>query len=206
MQLILLLALLAPEQCANGQCYAPVHYAPVHPPQVRHAPVYPDDYKLVASSNLEKVPTTTVNGEELGPKGWVWLTKQGLFGWGSQIQSGDYKGMWRVERKVKPAPRPQVPSFVSWLNSIRARAGLRPVGWDQNLANWASRNSAACQGRGLGHFVMGPARRQNAAMGSPATIGGQWMNSPPHRAAMLDPSVTAIGLAGIGSYWTLNFR
>lgn len=202
MQLILLLTLTTAvvEQCANGQCVPQRYYAP----QVRHAP---DDYKLVASSDLEAAKTTVnAAGEELGPKGWVWLTKQGLFGYGSQIQSGEYKGMWRVDRKVKPAPRPIVPPFVSWLNGVRARAGLRPVGWDQNLANWASRNSAACQGRGLGHFVMGPARRQNAAMGSPASIGGQWMNSPPHRAAMLDPSVTAIGLAGVGSYWTLNFR
>ena len=39
----------------------------------------------------------------------------------------------------------------------------------------------------MGHFVMGPARRQNAAMGSFANIGSMWMNSPAHRAALLDP-------------------
>ena len=51
---------------------------------------------------------------------------------------------------------------------------------------------------------MGPARRQNSAMGSSATIGSQWMGSPAHRAALLDPSIRAIGLAAVGAYWTFN--
>ncbi|MDB5351445.1 MAG: hypothetical protein JWN86_2692 [Planctomycetota bacterium] len=94
--------------------------------------------------------------------------------------------------------------FLAWLNGTRARHGLSAVGWDQNLANWAAQNSAAQTRRGLGHFVMGPARRQNSAMGSAASIGSMWMNSPAHRAALLDPSIRAIGLAGAGAYWTFN--
>ena len=94
--------------------------------------------------------------------------------------------------------------FTNWLNSVRAQYGLAAVGYDANLESWAAANSAQQAARGLGHFVMGPARRQNSAMGSSASIGSQWMNSPAHRAALLDPSITRIGLAGNGSYWTFN--
>ena len=50
----------------------------------------------------------------------------------------------------------------------------------------------------MGHYVMGPARRQNSAMGSYASIGSMWMASPAHRAALLDPSIRWIGIAGLG--------
>ena len=95
-------------------------------------------------------------------------------------------------------------SFLAWLNSTRAQHGLSAVGYDQNLANWAAQNNAHQNSRGLGHYVMGPARRQNSAMGSGSSIGSMWMNSPAHRAALLDPSIRAIGLAGAGMYWTFN--
>ncbi len=94
--------------------------------------------------------------------------------------------------------------FTSWLNGVRASYGLSAVSYDGNLENWAHANNAQQAARGLGHFVMGPARRQNAAIGSSATIGSQWMNSPAHRAGLLDPSITRVGLAGSGSYWTWN--
>jgi uncharacterized protein YkwD len=94
--------------------------------------------------------------------------------------------------------------FLSWLNGTRARHGLPAVGYDQNLANWAAQNNAHQNSRGIGHYVMGPARRQNSAMGGFSSIGTMWMNSPAHRATLLDPSIRAIGLAGAGAYWTLN--
>jgi uncharacterized protein YkwD len=104
---------------------------------------------------------------------------------------------------------PMVPAgdpygFTAWLNSTRARYGLPPVGYDPNLSNWAAANNGQQQARGLGHFVMGPARRQNAAMGHAAGIGAQWMASPAHRAALLDPTIRWIGIAGLGAYWTFN--
>lgn len=94
--------------------------------------------------------------------------------------------------------------FLNWLNATRAQYGLSAVGWDQNLSNWAAQNNAQQNARGIGHFVMGPARRQNSAMGNSASIGSMWMNSPAHRAALLDPSIRFIGLAGAGAYWTFN--
>lgn len=94
--------------------------------------------------------------------------------------------------------------FLAWLNSTRAQYGLPAVGWDQNLCNWAAQNNAQQNARGMGHHVMGPARRQNSAMGSASSIGSMWMNSPAHRAALLDPTIRFIGLAGSGAYWTFN--
>lgn len=112
---------------------------------------------------------------------------------------------------AQPAQAPQAAvsygdpyGFTSWLNSVRAQYGLAPVAYDANLTNWAASNNNAQLARGMGHHVMGPARRQNAAIGSSASIGGQWMNSPAHRAALLDPSIRAIGIAGAGQYWTFN--
>lgn len=94
--------------------------------------------------------------------------------------------------------------FLSWLNSTRASYGLSAVGYDANLASWAAMNNAQQNARGIGHHVMGPARRQNSAMGSGSSIASMWMNSPAHRAALLDPTIRFIGLAGSGAYWTFN--
>lgn len=94
--------------------------------------------------------------------------------------------------------------FTAWLNSVRASYGLSAVGYDANLASWANMNNAQQQARGIGHFVMGPARRQNSAMGNYASIGSMWMASPAHRAALLDPTIRMIGIAGAGAYWTFN--
>ena len=111
---------------------------------------------------------------------------------------------------AQPQPQPvYVPAgdpygFTNWLNSTRASYGLPSVGYDPNLTNWASVNNSHQNSRGLGHFVMGPARRQNSAMGHYASIGSMWMASPAHRAALLDPSIRFIGIAGMGAYWTFN--
>jgi uncharacterized protein YkwD len=94
--------------------------------------------------------------------------------------------------------------FLGWLNATRASYGLPAVGHDPNLSSWAAENNNHQAARGMGHFVMGPARRQNAAMGSFANIGSMWMNSPAHRAALLDPTIRWMGIAGLGAYWTFN--
>jgi uncharacterized protein YkwD len=94
--------------------------------------------------------------------------------------------------------------FLGWLNATRAAYGLPAVGHDPNLSGWAAENNNHQAARGMGHFVMGPARRQNAAFGSFASIGSMWMNSPAHRAALLDPTIRWMGIAGLGAYWTFN--
>ncbi len=94
--------------------------------------------------------------------------------------------------------------FTQWLNGVRASYGLPAVGYDANLESWAAANNSQQSVRGMGHYVMGSARRQNSAMGAFSNIGAMWMNSPAHRAALLDPTIRAIGIAGLGAYWTFN--
>jgi uncharacterized protein YkwD len=98
--------------------------------------------------------------------------------------------------------------FVGMLNRIRAAAGLRPVAYDPNLSAWASRNNAAQSTRGLGHHV-NPGCRQNSGWNYPdvSSVTAGWMGSPGHRAAMLAPEITRVGIAyGPGPYWTMNAR
>jgi hypothetical protein len=102
-----------------------------------------------------------------------------------------------------PAPAGDPYGFLGWLNSVRATYGLGAVGYDANLSNWAAVNNQQQQTHGLGHFVMGPARRQNSAMGA-SFPGSMWMASPAHRAALLDPTISWIGIAAAGAYWTFN--
>jgi cysteine-rich secretory family protein len=138
-------------------------------------------------------------------KQWVWLKSQELWGYGYQRSDG----LWVIDpgskRKAAPVdPNAEPTGFLSWLNSTRAAFGLPAVGHDPNLSSWAAVNNAQQQARGMGHHVMGPARRQNCAMGPGSNIGSMWMNSPAHRAALLDPSIRWIGIAGMGAYWTFN--
>jgi len=111
-----------------------------------------------------------------------------------------------VPQPAYAAPRPAGDpyGFTVWLNATRASYGLSAVGYDPNLSGWAAQNNAQQQSRGMGHYVMGPARRQNSATGNFSQIGAMWLASPPHRAALLDPSIRWIGIAGMGAYWTFN--
>ena len=101
-------------------------------------------------------------------------------------------------------PRLDAYGFTNWLNGVRASYGLPAVGYDPNLESWASMNSAQQATSGMGHYVMGPARRQNSAMGGFPGVESMWMASPAHRAALLDPSIRWIGVAAYGAYWTFN--
>jgi Cysteine-rich secretory protein family len=94
--------------------------------------------------------------------------------------------------------------FTEWLNGVRAQNGRGPVGHDANLSAWASANNGQQLARGMGHHVMGAARRQNSGVGAAGTVWQMWMASPAHQAALLDPTITMIGIAASGSYWTFN--
>jgi hypothetical protein len=116
----------------------------------------------------------------------------------------EHVGKYKITRVFTPPGDPY--GFIGWLNQTRAAYGLSAVGYDANLSNWAAMNNDQQTARGMGHHVMGPASRQNAAMGAFENIGAMWMNSPAHRAALLDPTITSIGIAGLGAYWTFNAR
>jgi uncharacterized protein YkwD len=96
--------------------------------------------------------------------------------------------------------------FLGWLNAERARRGFSPVTWDAALAADAAANNAQQSARGLGHFYLGSARRQNAGMGALGQVESMWLASPAHAAALFDPSIRLVGLAGAGPYWTYNAR
>lgn len=107
--------------------------------------------------------------------------------------------------QLPPAYPSQDPyGFVAWLNGVRAQNGRGAVGCDANLCNWAAVNNGQQQARGMGHHVMGPARRQNAGMGAASAVWQMWMQSPAHQAALLDTTITQIGIAANGAYWTYN--
>lgn len=112
---------------------------------------------------------------------------------------------------VEAAPAPATPAgdpygFATILNGYRAQVGLSPVAVDGNLSAWASQNNAAQCHRGLGHHVL-PGCLQNSGWNytSAWEVFVGWLNSPGHRANMLSPSITRMGIAyGPGPYWTLN--
>lgn len=182
------------------------------PGQVGQAPPAP---KVEQAAKTEVAPN----------KQWFNLTNQpGWQGYGALSANG-----WVITEKfrktgtteevppAKPGEATQQPAvasatvetsdpygFLSWLNATRASYGLPAVGHDPNLSAWAAENSVRQAAQGMGHYVMGPARRQNAAMGAYANIGSMWMNSPGHRAALLDPTIRWMGIAGLGAYWTFN--
>jgi hypothetical protein len=145
------------------------------------------------------------------PKAWVWLTTQGVWGYGYQIQEGPNRGLWRIDPETKRAPEELVPAtdpygFAAFLNQYRAAAGLPPLAYDHELSAWAAENNAAQSHHGIGHHVV-PNCYQNSAWNTPdaASTAEEWMNSRGHRANMLSPSVTRFGIAyGPGPYWTMN--
>ena len=60
----------------------------------------------------------------------------------------------------------------------------------------------------LGHHVS-PNCNQNCAKNTPdaESVGQAWMESPGHRANMLDTTSSRFGIAfGPGPYWTMNTR
>jgi uncharacterized protein YkwD len=144
-------------------------------------------------------------------KQWVWLAKQGVWGYGYLIQEGQHRGLWRIDLDSKRSFEEQVPAtdlygFAAILNGYRAAAGLPPLAYDPDLSAWAAQNNVEQSSRGLGHHV-NPNCSQNCAWNTPhaASTAEEWMNSPSHRANMLAPSISRFGIAfGPGPYWTMN--
>ncbi len=169
---------------------------PTYSPQVYQTAGAPQTYQPVASA-----PVQTAAPQPTAPQAPQ----------GTQIVPVSYTTEATAPAYAPAAPAEVAPAytgdpygFLGWLNATRASYGLPAVGHDPNLSSWAAENNNHQAARGMGHFVMGPARRQNAAFGSAATIGAQWMNSPAHRAALLDPTIRWMGIAGLGAYWTFN--
>lgn len=162
----------------------------------------------IAMTTSSRMPERTAK-----PKQWVWLEKQGVWGYGYEIKDGPFCGLWRVDpdSKLKPedlAPTADPYGFMACLNAYRAFAGLAPLSYDPDLSTWAAHNNVAQTSYGLGHHV-NPNCCQNSAWNvhDAASVAAAWMQSPGHRANMLNPSISSFGIAyGPGPYWTMNAR
>ncbi|MGY1988303.1 CAP domain-containing protein [Blastococcus sp. SYSU DS0669] len=111
------------------------------------------------------------------------------------------------------------------VNAERAKAGCGPVGGDAGLASVARAHSADMRDRGFFDHVnpdgVGPfdradragvsARAENIARGQsgPAAVMTSWMNSPGHRANILNCGLTRLGVGVAtgsgGPWWTQLF-
>ncbi len=116
--------------------------------------------------------------------------------------------------------QPQTPNAERALfdaaNRDRAAQGLAQLRWDDALANAARQHAVLMAQRNtLSHQFPGEAALQdrarltgarfteiaeNVAEGPSAdVIHSSWMHSPPHRANLLDPELTAVGIAVVGA-------
>lgn len=107
------------------------------------------------------------------------------------------------------APADHRGRFVQWLCSYRAQHGLGPVGYSEDL-EWAALHNCRlqAQARVSGHYAPNGGWWQVAFHGPTSldqAIQG-WVASAAHNAALLEPSVSMIGLAVEGVSWTCNLR
>ncbi|MGA2421659.1 MAG: CAP domain-containing protein [Candidatus Acidiferrum sp.] len=119
-----------------------------------------------------------------------------------------------TERPSSGAPSGPEKLLFDQLNESRVLGGLQALRWDADLAAAARKHCAVMvQHEELSHQFAGePAlqqRLQQAGVGFSAAaenvavaptaeeIHYEWMHSPPHRANILDPQLTAVGIAAM---------
>ncbi|TKJ35656.1 CAP domain-containing protein [Blastococcus sp. CCUG 61487] len=124
-----------------------------------------------------------------------------------------------------PTGNPRADQVLALVNQARASAGCGPVSADAGLASVAAAHSADMRDRGFFDHVnlagQDPfdraraagvvARAENIARGQAdaAAVMDSWMNSPGHRANILDCGLTRLGVGiadgGGGPWWTQLF-
>lgn len=133
-----------------------------------------------------------------------------------------------AEPIVLAPPDPAIERMAELVNNERRAAGLAPLtiapelmaaaqeqSWDMALSGLISH--AGSDGRGAAQRMRDAGYNwqrcgENIAVGqtTPDEAMAFWMNSPPHRANILDPGMRELGVgyvrrsAGFGHYWTLN--
>ena len=120
-----------------------------------------------------------------------------------------------LQAALPPASAADV-TLLNAANRDRAAAGLRALQWDDALAAAAHRHALLMAQRNtLSHQFSGEPPMQDRARHAGArfsliaenvaegpTVAGlhtQWMNSPPHRANLLDPELNAVGISVVQS-------
>jgi Cysteine-rich secretory protein family len=109
------------------------------------------------------------------------------------------------------AQDPAARQLLELVNADRAEAGLAGLKWDASLAQAAQAHAELMSQQGaLSHQYPGEADletragqagahfrsiAENVALApSPQALEKEWMNSPPHRANILNPSMTSLGV------------
>jgi uncharacterized protein YkwD len=139
-----------------------------------------------------------------------------------------YRADAQAQPVVLPTHDPAIERMVELVNNERRAAGLAPLSIAPELMASAQEHSWGMALSGLishtGSDGRGAAQRmrdagynwqrcgENIAVGqtTPEEAMAFWMNSPPHRANILDPGMREIGVGyvqqptGYGHYWTLN--
>jgi uncharacterized protein YkwD len=116
--------------------------------------------------------------------------------------------------------------LVGWRNAERRRAGAPPPTPDDRLSLTARRYAAALAGGACFAHDCGPVPELTARVGAtgyawtrlgenlaagqrtPEAVVAAWLGSPGHRATLLDPALTELGLGRAeggpyGTYWVL---
>jgi uncharacterized protein YkwD len=187
----------------NG--YVPATYQGYYYTDASYQTAYAPQYVQTAYSQPNTQPTYTVQPTQATTPGTQYIQTSYVTPTTSQPAASTTAAPATTESVAAPAaPAGDPYGFTAWLNATRAAYGLPAVGYDPNLESWAAMNNNSQAAYGIGHFVMGPARRQNSAMGGFPGIESMWMASPAHSAALLDPTIRWIGIASYGAYWTFN--
>ena len=97
------------------------------------------------------------------------------------------------------------PEVLSLVNDQRVAAGCKPLtvdgsmtGFAQDHANWMN------NGGGLVHSLLGaPIMAENIAQGydTPRNLVDAWLDSPRHKANLLNCAYTRTGIGVSGNYW-----
>lgn len=136
--------------------------------------------------------------EELGPVENIYTVEYGNVT-GQKILNGELAGQYRII-----ATQPQVSSheqeFLNLVNNWRAQNGRHPVGWDSNLAYYASLNTGVHNPGTNGGAMQCWASPQNLI-----SSFYMWINSGPHASILLN-ATSAIGAAICPSGATANCR
>jgi hypothetical protein len=136
-------------------------------------------------------------GETLGELENIYTVEYGNVQ-GKKILNGELAGQYRVV--VQPQVNSHEQEFLNLVNNWRSQNGRPPVGWDSNLAYYASLNTGIHNPGTNGGGMQCWASPQNLI-----SSFYMWINSGPHASILLN-ATSAIGAAICPSGATANCR
>lgn len=141
---------------------------------------------------------TQIPTESLGPVENIYTVEYGNVQ-GRKILNGELAGQYRIDTVV-PQVNSHEQEFLNLVNNWRAQNGRGPLGWDSNLAYYASLNTGVHNPGTNGGGMQCWASPQNLI-----SSFYMWINSGPHASILLNAAST-IGAAICPSGATANCR